>query len=99
MNKSQPNIRSCETRAVRDDFWLKASEPSLSLIWDNSEDDIYAELLDADDPTTQVAMSTIEEILKAALALPPGMRAMLADHLLAILDGPNQKRKSMLPGQ
>jgi len=28
-----------------DDFWLLASESSLSAIWDNSEDDIYAELL------------------------------------------------------
>lgn len=27
------------------DFWLKASESSLDPIWDNSEDDIYAELL------------------------------------------------------
>lgn len=37
-------------------------------------------------------MSTFEEILKAALALSPGMRAMLADHLLTSLDGPDQKR-------
>lgn len=37
-------------------------------------------------------MSTFEEILSAALALPPGMRAMLADHLLTSLDGPDQKR-------
>lgn len=29
-----------------DDFWLKASEPSLSTIWDNPEDDVYAELLE-----------------------------------------------------
>ena len=29
-----------------DDFWLKASEPSLSAIWDNPEDDVYAELLE-----------------------------------------------------
>jgi len=41
MNKSQPNIRSSESRATSDDFWLKASEPSLNLIWDNSEDDIF----------------------------------------------------------
>ena len=26
-------------------FWLGASESSLSEIWDNSEDDVYAELL------------------------------------------------------
>jgi predicted DNA-binding antitoxin AbrB/MazE fold protein len=29
-----------------DDFWLRASEPSLKAIWDNSEDDVYAELLE-----------------------------------------------------
>jgi len=29
-----------------DDFWLQASEPSLDAIWDNSEDDIYGELLE-----------------------------------------------------
>lgn len=28
-----------------DDFWLKATEPSLSAIWNNPEDDVYAELL------------------------------------------------------
>lgn len=28
-----------------DDFWLYASETSLDAIWDNTEDDIYAELL------------------------------------------------------
>ncbi|HMH42957.1 MAG TPA: addiction module protein [Pyrinomonadaceae bacterium] len=32
-----------------------------------------------------------EEILSAAVSLSPGERAMLADHLLASLDGPNQK--------
>jgi hypothetical protein len=30
-----------------DDFWLNASEPSLNAIWDNPEDDVYAELLRA----------------------------------------------------
>jgi putative addiction module component (TIGR02574 family) len=92
MNKSQPNIRSCESRAASDDFWLKASELSLNLIWDNPEDDIYAELLEADVAIPRAAMSTFEEILSAALALPPEMRAMLADHLLTSLDGPDQKR-------
>ena len=29
-----------------DDFWLKVSEQSLNAIWDNSEDDVYAELLE-----------------------------------------------------
>lgn len=28
------------------EFWLKASESSLASIWDNSEDDVYAELLE-----------------------------------------------------
>lgn len=41
-------------------------------------------------------MTTFEEILSAALALPPGMRAMLADHLLTSLDGPDQKRMDAL---
>jgi len=29
-----------------DQFWLRASELSLNAIWDNPEDDIYAELLE-----------------------------------------------------
>jgi hypothetical protein len=29
-----------------EDFWLNASEPSLKAIWDNPEDDVYAELLE-----------------------------------------------------
>lgn len=36
-------------------------------------------------------LDTYDEILSAALSLPPYERAMLADHLLASLDGPNQK--------
>lgn len=28
------------------DFWLKASESSLDSVWDNAEDDVYAELLE-----------------------------------------------------
>ena len=37
-------------------------------------------------------MGTFEEILSAALALPPDMRAMLVDYLLESLnDAPNQK--------
>ncbi len=27
------------------DFWLQAGQPSLDTIWDNPEDDVYAELL------------------------------------------------------
>ncbi len=38
-----------------DGFWLKASEPSLNAIWDNCEDDVYAELLE-----TPVIMSSTE---------------------------------------
>ncbi|MGB3492143.1 MAG: hypothetical protein WBA57_05415 [Elainellaceae cyanobacterium] len=26
-------------------FWLEASQPSLNAVWDNDEDDVYAELL------------------------------------------------------
>jgi putative addiction module component (TIGR02574 family) len=37
-------------------------------------------------------MSTVDEILKAALSLAPKQRAMLADRLLESLDGPDQKR-------
>lgn len=37
-------------------------------------------------------LDSFEEILRAALALPPGARAMLADHLLVSLDAPNQKQ-------
>ena len=37
-------------------------------------------------------LDSFEEILRAALDLPPGARAMLADHLLESLDGPDQKR-------
>jgi putative addiction module component (TIGR02574 family) len=33
-----------------------------------------------------------DEILRAARSLPPALREMLADHLLASLDGPNQKK-------
>ena len=29
-----------------DDFWLNASEQSIKAIWDNSEDDVYAALLE-----------------------------------------------------
>jgi len=29
-----------------EDFWLKTSEPSLNAIWNNPEDDVYAELLE-----------------------------------------------------
>ena len=36
-------------------------------------------------------LNDFDEILKGALSLPPGERAMLADHLLTSLDGPNQK--------
>jgi len=32
-----------------------------------------------------------EEVMGAALSLPPGMRAMLAEHLLESLDAENQK--------
>jgi hypothetical protein len=37
-------------------------------------------------------LGTFEEILSAALELPPDTRAMLAEHLLSSLDGLNQKQ-------
>jgi putative addiction module component (TIGR02574 family) len=37
-------------------------------------------------------LDNFDEILRAALSLPRGERAMLADHLLGSLDGPDQKR-------
>jgi len=37
-------------------------------------------------------MSTYEEIISAALSLPPDTRAMLAEHLLESLDAEDQKR-------
>jgi putative addiction module component (TIGR02574 family) len=43
------------------------------------------------DKTTGEVMDVFEEIMSAALALPPGARAMLADHLLESLDAPNQE--------
>ena len=30
-----------------DEFWSRASQVSLDAVWDNTEDDIYAELLQA----------------------------------------------------
>jgi hypothetical protein len=33
------------TPLIEAEFWLKASETSLNSVWDNSEDDVYAELL------------------------------------------------------
>ncbi|MEC4803661.1 MAG: hypothetical protein SAJ12_22910 [Jaaginema sp. PMC 1079.18] len=29
------------------EFWLQASEVSLNAVWDNAEDDVYAQLLQA----------------------------------------------------
>jgi len=43
------------------------------------------------DKAVDEVMETFDEIMSAALALPPGARAMLADHLLESLDGPDQK--------
>lgn len=45
-------MKSNENESTRlsdsDEFWLRASEPSLDATWDNSDDDIYAELLECD---------------------------------------------------
>ena len=55
---SYEQVASCESRAACEEFWLKASEPSLDAIWDNCEDDVYAELL----LPPGEAMSTFEEL-------------------------------------
>lgn len=34
------------TPLMETEFWMKASESSLSSVWDNSEDDVYATLLE-----------------------------------------------------
>lgn len=34
------------TPLIEAEFWLKASESSLEAIWNNSEDDVYATLLE-----------------------------------------------------
>jgi len=44
-------------------------------------------------------MSTYEEIISAALALPPGARAMLAEHLMESLDAEDQDRIDALWAQ
>jgi putative addiction module component (TIGR02574 family) len=41
-------------------------------------------------------MNTYEEIISAALSLPPDSRAMLAEHLLDSLNGEDQKRVDAL---
>lgn len=41
---------------------------------------------------TTMEKNTYEEIMSAALALPPGARAMLAEHLMESLDAEDQKR-------
>jgi putative addiction module component (TIGR02574 family) len=41
-------------------------------------------------------MHTYEEIMSAALSLPPGARAMLAEHLLESLDAEDQTRIDIL---
>lgn len=39
---------SVDDSSDEDDFFLRASEPSLAAIWDKPDDDIYAELLESD---------------------------------------------------
>ena len=34
------------TIVTNGEFWLDASQPSLDAIWNNAEDDVYAELLE-----------------------------------------------------
>jgi hypothetical protein len=46
--KAPDGTRVLVTLLPEDDagFWLAASDPSLSEVWGNEEDDIYAELLE-----------------------------------------------------
>ncbi len=44
------------------------------------------------DESAEEKMNTYEEIIGAALSLPPGARAMLAEHLLKSLDAEDQER-------
>ncbi len=44
--------------------------------------------------STGKTLCDFDEILSAALSLPPGEGAMLADHLLVSLDSPNQEHAS-----
>lgn len=46
-----------------------------------------------------MANTTYDEIFGAALALPPGLRAMLAEHLLKSLDAEQQAEIDALWGQ
>lgn len=41
---------------------------------------------------TEETWKDFDKILRAALSLPPVLREMIADHLLASLDGPDQKK-------
>ena len=43
--------------------------------------------------------ANFDEVMKDALSLPPGARAMLADHLLESLDAENQKRIDAIWGE
>ena len=46
--KLPENARALVTLLPEDDseFWMAASESALKVVWDNEEDDIYAELLE-----------------------------------------------------
>lgn len=43
--------------------------------------------------------ANFDDVIKDALSLPPGARAMLADHLLQSLDAENQKRIDAIWGE
>lgn len=43
--------------------------------------------------------ANFDDVIKDALSLPPGARAMLADHLLESLDAENQKRIDAIWGE
>jgi len=45
LHEGQRILVTLFSEAEEDDFWLQVSQSSLAAIWDNTEDDIYAELL------------------------------------------------------
>jgi putative addiction module component (TIGR02574 family) len=55
-------------------------------------DNVMEDNLRAPAEINEETWKDFDEILHAALSLPPALREMIAEHLLASLDGPNQKK-------
>jgi len=88
--------RSCQTRSKSLDW--KAREAKLICKMPPSVTTEALKKLNACCDWAKPMLHDFDQILKAALALPPGARAMLADHLLASLDLRTKSRSSW-PGQ